>query len=274
MGLAPAFPTQIHYTHTVNTSSAPHSTSPSLHRSSKAHGIVPSPHHGHFLPSQQPAPVPAAAPAVPWAPCRHLLRPRWALLKVLARLDMCAWGHTCCIRPGVHSASPIPPAASIQRCCCAPQCGSGWESISAVLREAVGTVGTVCPGMLWPSQCRARALLLPRKVNRHRQQGSPFPPLCKPSQADTAELFVKGNIPCPPALSSHTTAQWGSTLSTLLFPPRAGLVQPSTPPTVSSLPLQQDACHHVLSFPAAPLPLELRGQRHAHRTHQEPLNPF
>lgn len=271
MGLAPAFPTQIHYTHTVNTSSAPHSTSPSLHRSSKAHGIVPSPHHGHFLPSQQPAPVPAAAPAVPWAPCRHLLRPRWALLKVLACLDMCAWGHTCCIRPGVHSASPIPPAASIQRCCCAPQCGSGWESISAVLREAVGTV---CPGMLWPSQCRARALLLPRKVNRHRQQGSPFPPLCKPSQADTAELFVKGNIPCPPALSSHTTAQWGSTLSTLLFPPRAGLVQPSTPPTVSSLPLQQDACHHVLSSPAAPLPLELRGQRHAHRTHQEPLNPF
>lgn len=141
----PAFPTQIHYTHTVTTSSAPHSASPSLHPSCKAHGIVPSPHHGHILPAQQPAPVPAAAPAVPWAPRPQLLCPRWALLKVLARLDVCAWGHTCCIRPGVHSASPIPPAVSIQRCYRGPQCGSGWESITAVLREAVGTV---CPGPL------------------------------------------------------------------------------------------------------------------------------
>lgn len=109
MGLAPpAFPTQIHYTHTVTTSSAPHSASPSLHPSRKARGIAPSPHHGHILPAQQPAPVPAAAPAVLWALCPHLLCPRWALLEVLARMDVCAWGHTRCIRPGVRSASHTP----------------------------------------------------------------------------------------------------------------------------------------------------------------------
>lgn len=127
--------------------------------------------------------------------------------------------------------------------------------------------------MLWPSQCRAAALFLPRKANPHRYQRSPFPPHHCASHRKLLLQNALAKETSPVLQSCHHTSQ-----------PSGGPHCYPLPGLVWCSPAHCQLSHHchcsrlpatVSPAPtAAPLPLELWGQGRAHRTHQEPLNPF